>query len=56
MRLLPTEFKPPRTHVVQACSPNIGHDGSADQELLSSQRLLDGDEVTSNRPHTDLLK
>ena len=57
-RLLPTEFKPPRTHVAPACALNTGHDGHDGQELLSShlQRLLDGDEVTSNRPRTDLLR
>jgi hypothetical protein len=58
MGLLPTDFKPPPTQVVQACALNTGHDGHDGQELNPGhlQRLLDEDEVTSNRPRTDLLR
>ena len=33
MGLLPTDFKPPPTQVVQACALNTGHDGHDGQEL-----------------------
>jgi heme/copper-type cytochrome/quinol oxidase subunit 2 len=51
-RLLPTEFKPPQTHVAPPCALNTGHDGHAAHESPFShlQRLLDGNAAPDKQP------
>ncbi|HEY9158708.1 hypothetical protein [Candidatus Binatus sp.] len=51
-RLLPSEFKPPRTRVVPACALNSGHDGHAGRDSPAGhlQRLLDAAASTGNSP------
>lgn len=51
-RLLPSEFKPPHTRVVPACTLNSGHDGHAGRDSPAGhlQRLLDETASTGKSP------